>query len=355
MQRRGLFGSESLFGCTSNRFAQHFEEVSPLSKGRVLVTGGAGFIGSHVVDELMARGFEPYAVDDCSTGRRDNLPPGVPLFETDLRDRQAVAAAFAAARPAYVCHCAAQISVSRSVREPVLDAEVNVIGWLHVLEQSAKLGVERVVLASSGGTLYGNVNVPAGEEYPSQPISPYGIAKLAAEHYLRFYAETHGLQGIALRYANVYGPRQNPEGEAGVVAIFSQKMLRSEPTVVFGDGLNIRDYVFVGDVARANGLAFEVPLKAKFTALNIGTGRGVDVNTLEKQIRDLVGAVRRRTGSATAPPPSRREPARPGEVRSSVLCADRAEVVLGWLPLVPLELGLEKTVQWFAERVLTPG
>ena len=217
---------------------------------RILVTGGAGFIGSHIVDGLVAAGHEPFVIDDLSSGRRENLPSHVPLFVDDIRDERRLAEIFDEARPALVCHQAAQMSVSRSVREPVFDAEVNILGLLRVLHESIRVGVRRVVFSSSGGALYGDVFEPVGEDHPCGPISPYGISKWMGEQYLRFYSGEHGLETVALRYTNVYGPRQNPHGEAGVVAIFSQNMLKAKQVTIHGDGKYLRDYVFVGDVAR---------------------------------------------------------------------------------------------------------
>lgn len=316
---------------------------------RVLVTGGAGFIGSHVVDELLQAGFEPYVVDDLSSGRRENLPQNLPFYHVDIRDAQALAGVFAEVRPRFVSHQAAQISVSRSVREPRLDAEVNIVGLLNVLELSARFGVERVTFASSGGVLYGDVSTPAGEEHPAQPISPYGISKWAGEQYLQFFAREHGLQTVALRYANVYGPRQNPHGEAGVVAIFAQRLLAGEGPTIFGDGTNVRDYVFVGDVARANLLSFTRQIHDKFLALNIGTGVGTDVNTLYMHLRTTLAATLRAANRGRELPAATYGPPRPGDLRSSLLSVERARAVLGWQPEYDLVAGLRRTVEWFVQ------
>ena len=196
---------------------------------KVLVTGGAGFIGSHIVDALLAGGHTVAVLDDLSSGSRDNLPPGVPLHVADIVDTAAVARVFAAERPDAVCHQAAQMSVSRSVREPLFDAQVNCLGLINVLDAAVAQGCRRVVFASSGGVLYGDVTVPAPESTPANPVSPYGITKWVGERYLAFYAAEHGLTAVALRYSNVYGPRQNPHGEAGVVAIFCKKLLAGSP------------------------------------------------------------------------------------------------------------------------------
>lgn len=322
---------------------------------RVLVTGGAGFIGSHIVDALAARGHQPAVVDDLSSGRREHLPPGVPLHVVDICDYRKLAAVFEEFQPDWVCHQAAQMSVSRSVREPIFDAQVNVLGLLHVLELAVRAGAQRVVFASSGGVLYGDVFEPAAEDHPAAPISPYGITKWVGEKYLEFYAREHGLQTVALRYANVYGPRQNPHGEAGVVAIFSQKMLAAQEATIFGDGTLVRDYVYVGDVARSNLLAFECELPEDFVALNIGTGVGTDVNTLAARIHAAAVGARRRRGLPGNVPLARHGDPRPGDLKSSLVSAAKAHALLGWRPTVAVADGLAETVAWFAERVLKPA
>lgn len=312
---------------------------------RVIVTGAAGFIGSHIVDGLLEAGCEPHAVDDLSSGSRDNLPDGVQLHVVDVRDRDAVKGVFAAVRPALVCHQAAQMSVSRSVREPAFDASVNVMGLLNVMDAAVGVGVERVVFASSGGVLYGDVSEPVDENHPASPISPYGITKWVGEKYLAFYAAEHGIETVALRYSNVYGPRQNPHGEAGVVAIFCTKMLNGEAATINGDGRYIRDYVYCEDVARANLLAMERPLPERFVALNIGTGMGTDVNELEEAIRALTAGK-----MATDVPEPTPGPARAGDLRSNLVDAALAGKLLGWSPEVKLHDGLKRTVDWFQEK-----
>ena len=319
---------------------------------RVLVTGGAGFIGSHVVDELISRGHEPFVVDNLETGSRENLPADVPLHVVDIRDEDALTRVFDDVRPQWVCHQAAQMSVSRSVREPLFDAEVNVLGLLRVFDLSVRCGAQKVVFASSGGVLYGDVFEPADESHPSAPISPYGISKWVGEQYLNFYTREHGLNGVALRYANVYGPRQNPHGEAGVVAIFSQKMLACQQATIFGDGTLIRDYVYVGDVARANVLAFETDSLEGFTALNIGTGLGTDVNTLATQVQVHSEESRKRAGLTDSVPAAVHGSPRAGDLRSSLVSARKAGDLLGWEPTVSVTDGLRETVAWFAERII---
>ncbi|NOX53132.1 MAG: NAD-dependent epimerase/dehydratase family protein [Planctomycetes bacterium] len=317
---------------------------------RVLVTGGAGFIGSHIVDLLRAEGHAPVVVDDLSTGSRDNLSDSVPLHVVDIRDRAALAEVFEQVRPQWVSHQAAQMSVSRSVREPLFDAEVNVIGLLHVLELSQQHGVERFVFASSGGVLYGDVFEPAPEDHPAAPISPYGITKRVGEDYLRFFAHEHGMKAVALRYSNVYGPRQNPHGEAGVVAIFSKKMLAGEQATIHGDGEHVRDYVYVDDVARANLLALAAELAEPFTALNIGTGVGTTTNQLAARIRECCQSCWADAGRDGEVPAAQHGPPRAGDLRSNLVSPKRAGQLLGWEPKTPLAEGLERTVRWFWER-----
>lgn len=317
---------------------------------RVLVTGGAGFIGSHIAALLQQRDHAVVVFDNFSTGRRENLPADLPFFEVDLRDRATVARLFDEVRPEVVCHQAAQMSVSCSVREPSFDAEVNILGLLNVLENCVRTEVQRMVFASSGGVLYGEVSQPVGEDHPPCPVSPYGISKWVGERYLEFFAREHGLQSIALRYSNVYGPRQNPHGEAGVVAIFCQRMLRGEATTIHGDGQDVRDYVDVTDVAVANQLALELPLSERFTAFNIGTGRGIDVNTLANQTHRLCQAELRRRGGQDSVPEPLHGPPRTGDLRSNLISARKAAEVLGWQPQVRFEDGLPRTVEWFANQ-----
>ncbi|MDI3298166.1 MAG: NAD-dependent epimerase/dehydratase family protein [Bacillota bacterium] len=318
----------------------------------VLVTGGAGFIGSASVAELLAHGHRVAVLDDLSSGRRENLPEGAELFVADVADAGSVRAVFRQVRPERVLHLAAQISVSRSVREPAADARVNVVGLLHVLEAAREAGTRRVVFASSGGVLYGEVERPAVEEQALAPISPYGIAKWAGERYLEFFAREHGIEGVALRYGNVYGPRQDPHGEAGVVAIFSGRLLAGEPPQIHGDGENVRDYVYVEDVARANRLALEAEAGsllpgggAPFVAFNVGTGRGTTVNRLVALMRQALAEVA--GGDA---PAAVHGPARPGDLRSSLLDPGRIGRRLDWRPQVALEEGLRRTLRWFAAR-----
>ena len=317
---------------------------------RVLVTGGAGFIGSHIVDRLSARGHAVAALDNLETGSRDNLPPDVPLYEIDIRDRAGVARVFDDFRPTAVCHQAAQMSVSRSVREPAYDAEVNVLGLLNVLDHAVRGGPMPVVFASSGGVLYGEVCEPAPEDTPASPISPYGISKWVGERYLEFYVNEYGLRAVALRYSNVYGPRQNPHGEAGVVAIFCTRMLAGQNSTINGDGRYVRDYVYVEDVAEANLRSLERSGAPDFLALNIGTGIGTDVNQLAGSLQEQCQAALRARGKPREVPAAGHGPARAGDLRSNLIAAGRAAQVLGWTPQVDLARGLRQTVDWFADR-----
>lgn len=320
---------------------------------KVLVTGGAGFIGSHIVDALVGAGHEVAVFDDLSSGSRENLPSHVQVFEGDIQDAARVAEVFDQFQPNWVSHQAAQISVPRSISEPAYDATVNVVGLLNVLTSAHHVGVTKVVFASSGGAIYGDVTLPATEQNPGNPISPYGITKWVGERYLEFFHQMYGMQCVAMRYANVYGPRQNPHGEAGVVAVFSTRMLTGEPTRVNGDGKYLRDYVYVGDVARANLAAFETNLKQGFAFINVGTAQGTDVNELAELIRQSARHELEERGldGAIASPTS--GPARAGDIRSSLIDPTLASELLNWKPSVFVQDGLPETVGWFAEKLLT--
>ena len=312
---------------------------------RVLVTGGAGFIGSHIVDALIEAGHEPAVLDNLSSGSKDNVPEGVQLFEVDIRDDAAVTAAFDDFQPEAVTHQAAQMSVSRSVREPKFDAECNILGLLNVLQNAHRVGAERFVFASSGGVLYGDVESPAAEDHPADPISPYGISKWVGEQYLKFFARQHGMQCAAMRYANVYGPRQNPHGEAGVVAIFCQRMLAGQGCTINGDGKYIRDYVYGPDVAQSNLLALTGQLPESFTPFNVGTAVPTDVNQLGGRLHELCDA----KVDAAVPAPEH-GPHREGDLRSSLVDYGRIEKTLGWSPRMAIDAGLAATVDWFAAK-----
>src|SRR5436190_14965891 len=319
---------------------------------RVLVTGGAGFIGSHLIDQLIAAGHQPAALDDLSSGSPSNLPTGVKLYKVDVRDAAAVLQTVTEFKPDAIAHQAAQMSVSRSVREPRFDAEVNVLGLINTLDAAVANGIRRFVFASSGGVLYGDVHKPAPENTPADPISPYGIAKMVGESYLKFYAREHGLICTALRYANVYGPRQNPHGEAGVVAIFCTKMLQGQAGTVNGDGLYIRDYVYVTDVADANVRALTKEGMPPFSAFNVGTSIPTDVNQLASALEIACAEELKRRGRREVVPPSDHGPARAGDLRSSLVSYESINKTLGWAPRVPLDHGIADTVKWFADKLL---
>ncbi len=310
---------------------------------RVLVSGGAGFIGSHLVRAYQAAGDAVTVLDDLSSGRRENLPPGVPLVQADVRSPEARSLA-ASGGFTILNHHAAQMDVRRSVEDPVFDAQVNVLGLINLLEGARAGGVRRVVFASSGGTVYGDgAKAPTPETAEKLPASPYGTAKLTSEYYLATFAQLFRLEAVALRYSNVYGPRQNPHGEAGVVAIFGRRMLRGEPITIYGSGEQTRDLVYVEDVAAANVLAAERPL-APLTSLdarayNVGTG----VETTVNRLAELIAAA---TGRACE---IGRAPARAGEILRSALDVGKAARELGWRPQVPLPEGLARTVRWIAE------
>lgn len=306
---------------------------------RVLVTGGAGFIGSHVADRYLAEGCEVTVLDDLSSGRRERVPDGAAFVEMGLED-PGLDDLFTEGRFDTVNHHAAQIDVRVSVDDPVRDARTNVAGLLALLERARDHGVARVVYVSSGGVVYGEPQrIPTPESHPKRPLSPYGVAKLAGEHYLGYYAAVHGLEYAALRYSNVYGPRQDPHGEAGVVAIFGRRILSGDPITIFGDGEQERDYVFVGDVAEANWVASTISLPAALDidsrGWNIGTGRGTSVNALADLLMKIAGREVERTPA----------PERPGELARSVLDCSRAAAELGWRPQTGLEDGLARTME----------
>lgn len=304
---------------------------------KILVTGGAGFIGSHVADAFLAAGHDVHIVDDMSGGREENLPEGTPFHRLDIRSTDA-ADLIERERFDVICHHAAQMDVRRSVADPSFDADVNVRGFLNLVEAGRKNGLKKVLFASTGGAIYGEPEyAPQDEQHPLQPLSPYGITKLTTEKYLYYYQQQFGIQYVALRYANVYGPRQNPHGEAGVVAIFAERMLDGRQPVIYGDGEQTRDYVFVADVVRANLRGLEYDGSGIF---NVGTSRETSVNELFALIRDRIDA---RFDEEHAE-------GKPGEQRRSILSFEHSKAELGWEPEVAIEDGLTRTVDWFRER-----
>jgi len=306
---------------------------------RILVTGGAGFIGSNTVDALVRAGdHEVSVLDSLATGKREQVNPAARFYHADLRDADAVNRVIGAEKPEVIFHFAAQMDVRRSVADPVHDAQVNLVGFLNMMEAARRSGVRRIIFSSTGGAIYGEQEAfPCDENHPARPVSPYGVAKLSTESYLFFYKAEYGIDYVALRYANVYGPRQDPHGEAGVVAIFCARLLTGVPCTIYGDGGQTRDYTFVGDVVRANLAALRSDAGGP---INIGTAVETSVNDLYAMLAEAAGV--------KAPP--RYAAARPGEQRRSVISPARAERVLGWKPEVALRDGLRETLRFFKER-----
>lgn len=301
---------------------------------RILLTGGAGFIGSHVAEHLLLEGHEVAIVDNFFTGKRENLPKGVVFYEADIRS--GCSTAFEEFRPEAMSHHAAQISVRDSVREPDFDADNNIVGTLRLLRNCVKFGVKRVVFASTGGAIYGEQReYPASEDHPQYPLSPYGVSKLSVERYLYFYLAQYGLNYVALRYANVYGPKQDPHGEAGVVAIFSGNLAAGRTSRINGTGDQTRDYVYVGDVARANGLALNAEVPSD--VYNIGTGIETSVNRLYAMMQEISGR--------DLPPVH--GPAKSGEQARSSINPAKAARLMNWVPEVNLSSGLKQTLMFF--------
>jgi UDP-glucose 4-epimerase len=310
---------------------------------KVLVTGGAGFIGSHVTEAYLRNGYDVVVLDNLSSGRRENLPGGVQLVVADVGSPEA-RSLLEQGGFAVLNHHAAQMDVRVSVNDPMLDARTNILGLLNLLEGARRGGVRRVVFASSGGVVYGERGqLPHRESAPKLPVSPYGVSKLTSEFYLAAYAQLYQLEVVSLRYSNVYGPRQNPHGEAGVVAIFGSRLRHAQPLTVYGDGEQTRDYVFVGDVARANVAAarWKVPVVSDLDAVafNIGTG-------IETSVNRLAAILSRAAGVAEE---IRHGQARPGELLRSALSVAKAGDQLGWRPEVTLDDGLGRTYAWIRE------
>ena len=312
---------------------------------RALVTGGAGFIGSHVAELFLGSGFAVEIIDNLSSGKRENVPEGAVLHVADIGAAESARIVRDGAFDV-ICHLAAQIDVRKSVSDPAFDATVNILGTLNLLEAVRASGAKsRFIFSSTGGAIYGDfVTVPTVEAMPKDPESPYGIAKLSVELYMGYYARVHGLDTVALRYANVYGPRQDPHGEAGVVAIFCNRILKGEALTVFGAGSQTRDYVYAGDVARANLAAANAslpkPAQLDVRAYNVGTG-------IQTSVLELAESLQRAAGSNV---PVQHAPGRPGEQQRSAVNIGKAEGELGWAPEMPLEDGLRRTFDYFAAK-----
>jgi len=305
---------------------------------KVLVTGGAGFIGSHVVDFFIQEGHEVVVVDNLHTGKRENLNPKARFYQVDIRSPE-LEEVFEKEKPEVISHQAALVNVRESMLKPMLYAEVNILGSLNLLELARRYEVKKIIYASTGGAVYGEPEyLPVDEEHPINPLDPYGASKHAVEHYLHLYYLNYGLEYISLRYPNVYGPRQDPFGEAGVVAIFTGQMLRGEQPVINGSGEQERDFLYVGDVARANILALK---KEGCGIYNLGWGKGTSVNEIFRLLKELTGY----PGMAVHGPPKQ------GEVFKICLKAEKAKRELGWEPLVPLEEGLKATVEYFRRNL----
>lgn len=303
---------------------------------KILVTGGAGFIASHIVDAYINDEHKVVIVDNLSSGKKEFINAKAKFYETDIRNKEEIEKILEKEMPEVINHHAAQISVRSSVEDPINDAEINILGLLNLLEYGQKNGVKKIIFASSGGVVYGEARtLPTSEDYlPLLPISPYGISKLASEYYLNFYHKTYGINYTALRYANVYGPRQNPHGEAGVVAIFTLKLLKNKVPVINGAGGQTRDYVFVGDVVEANKAAL---YKDETGSFNIGT-------TLETNVNEIFGNLQKIIGSNVK---AKHGPAKIGEQQRSCLDCRLAQKILGWQPKISLQEGLSKTVEYF--------
>ena len=305
---------------------------------KILVTGGAGFIASHITDAFIDQGHEVFVLDNLSTGFKKNINPKAEFIEADICD-QSLSQLFEKEKFEVVNHHAAQMDVRRSVADPAFDANTNIIGTINLLQNSVRNGVRKFIFASTGGAVYGEQNYfPADENHPTSPLSPYGISKLAVEKYLFFYSTQYKLNYTVLRYANIYGPRQNPFGEAGVVAIFSSKLLKKEQTIINGSGKQTRDYVFVGDVVKANLLTIT---DEKSDIYNVGTGKETDVNELFSELNKI-------TGNNAA---EKHGPAAPGEQMRSVITSEKLFKKFKWKPDTELHIGLENTVDFFKNNL----
>ncbi|MCK4404512.1 MAG: NAD-dependent epimerase/dehydratase family protein [candidate division Zixibacteria bacterium] len=301
---------------------------------KILITGGAGFIGSNVADRFIQEGHKVTIIDNLSTGVESNVNQKAKFYKADIRSA-VIDKIFERTKPDVLCHHAAQIDVRKSVADPIFDAEINIVGSLNLFDACVKHRVKKVIFASTGGAIYGEQDYfPADENHPANPLSPYGVAKLTIEKYLLFYRETYGIDFVSLRYANVYGPRQNPFGEAGVVAIFTERILTDKETVINGDGTQTRDFVFVGDVVESNLLALKY---LKSDIFNIGTGIETDINCIFRLLKKTTGSKQKEM----------HDPPKPGEQQRSVLDCSKAKRLLRWKPRYSLKKGIAKTVEYF--------
>ncbi len=307
---------------------------------KILITGGAGFIGSHIAEALAAKNHSVIVLDNLSSGTPQNLAPDIALRQVDIQNHQAVTDLLTSEKFDAIFHLAAQIDVRASVANPLADAETNILASLHLLDTAAKTGVGTFIFSSSGGAIYGDTAIrPTPETHPEHPLSPYGIGKLTLDKYLAFYQNHASLRTVSLRYGNVYGPRQNPHGEAGVVSIFLQKMLQGQNPVINGEGTQTRDYIFVEDIARANILALENQMATG--VYNIGTGTETSVNELFSFLNAHFDQRYRESHG----------PAKPGEQATSSLDANRAQTELGWQSTISLQEGLQKTYDYFQKQM----
>lgn len=303
---------------------------------KILITGAAGFIASHIADAYINLGHDVCIIDNLVTGNKSNLNPKAKFYEIDIRDPK-ISEIFKNEKFDVINHHAAQIDVRKSVSDPVYDADVNVVGSINLLQNGVNSGIKKIIFASSGGAIYGEQEYyPADEQHPEFPVSQYGVAKLSFEKYMHAYNFIYGINYIALRYSNVYGPRQNPHGEAGVVAIFTEKMLAGVTPIINGDGKQTRDYVFVEDVVQANVKALDCTQSA---AYNVGTGVESDVNKLFHIISSQIGSFEEKHGEA-----------KQGEQMRSVISTKKIETVMGWKLSTDLDTGLKKTVDWFKQK-----
>jgi len=301
---------------------------------KVMVTGGAGFIGSHLVDRLIQEGHDVVVVDNLSTGKKKNVNRAARFYKVDILSSK-MEKIFKKEKPDLLSHHAAQMDVRRSVADPIYDAQVNILGFLNLLENAVRHGTKKVVFASSGGAVYGEQETfPAAEDHPVRPVSPYGISKLSGEHYLYYYQRVAGLNYVALRYANVYGPRQDPFGEAGVVAIFSQKTLMNDQPIINGNGKQTRDYVFVEDVVEANMATLDAGIRGVF---NVGTGKETSVNQLFRNLVEITGSKAKEVYG----------PEKRGEQLRSVLDSTKLKKETDWEPKIQMPEGLSTTVDYF--------